>query len=330
MQQDFNNENNVFKERYTFLDSVRTFFYALLIPEVAMIALMIVTLVIIGLAGGNMDATSKSAWFLIFINIMSNVALFLFYIIYNKKSNIQVFKASKIKKEFSYKTFFIVLVMSIVSFACCVMFINLLAEAFAKLGYHPDNSTILPLDNFWNYLVLLFVLAVLPAFIEELIYRGVVFNGIKSRYTLIPAVLFSGFLFMIMHGSLNQSVYQFLIGIILCLIMFYTDNIVYCMVFHFVNNFIVVTLEYILTATGNPMVFDFGVWWQVVLAVGIFILGLAILFGFTMWLKKIYARNDEVVDNKTRKLSKEEIFYLIFGLALALFMWIYMTVVDFL
>ena len=60
------------------------------------------------------------------------------------------------------------------------------------------------------------------------------------------------------------------------------------------------------------------------------VLGLAILFGFTMWLKKIYARNDEVVDNKTRKLSKEEIFYLIFGLALALFMWIYMTVVDFL
>lgn len=336
MQQNFDNQSfdkqpNVYKKDYSFLDSCRVFFYALLVPEVAIVVFMIVGLLLIGLFGGNMDAASKSPIFLVFLNIMGNVALLVFFIIYSKKNNINVYSASKFKKEFSYKTFFISIVMSTVTFFCSVMFINLISTWFAKLGYNPQNDLGISLDNVGGYLLSLFVLALLPAFIEECIYRGVVFNGIKSRFKLVPAVLMGAFCFMIMHGSLNQTVYQFVLGIILCFIMYYTDNILYCMVFHFVNNFIVITMEYITTATGTNIALDFGQWWQILLAIALFIIGAIIIWAFIVWLKKLSNKEDIVTDNpKERKLSKEEIAYMVLGVVFAMGMWLYMTIVDFL
>ena len=235
-------------------------------------------------------------------------------------------------RAISFKSILICLVIGVIAFFLNIAVASLFGGIISFTGYEPavglgdglahDYS----MGAFWFEVVMT---AILPAICEEYMHRGLLLYEVRG-IGIKKAIIISSLLFGLLHFSIDKVFYTMILGMLIAFVAVTTRSIVPAIIIHFVNNFIVVTLEYILTATGNPMVFDFGVWWQVVLAVGLFILGLAILFGFTMWLKKIYARNDEVVDNKTRKLSKEEIFYLIFGLALALFMWIYMTVVDFL
>ena len=84
--------------------------------------------------------------------------------------------------------------------------------------------------------VMLFFMAVVPAFCEETLFRGVVYGGYRKHGDKFAAVLLSGFLFGIMHMNLNQALYAFAIGVLLALLFEATDSIFPTMLFHFVYN----------------------------------------------------------------------------------------------
>lgn len=84
--------------------------------------------------------------------------------------------------------------------------------------------------------VMLFFMAVVPAFCEETLFRGVVYGGFRKHGDKFAAVLLSGFLFGIMHMNLNQALYAFAIGVLLALLFEATDSIFPTMLFHFVYN----------------------------------------------------------------------------------------------
>ena len=78
--------------------------------------------------------------------------------------------------------------------------------------------------------------------IEELVFRGVLFNRLKIRIGIIGAMLISSFLFAIGHdfGGITSA---FLFGICMCIIYLKTDNIFITMSIHFLNNVIATLLE---------------------------------------------------------------------------------------
>lgn len=84
--------------------------------------------------------------------------------------------------------------------------------------------------------VMLFFMAVVPAFCEETLFRGVVYGGYRKHGDKFAAVLLSGFLFGVMHMNLNQALYAFAIGVLLALLFEATDSIFPTMLFHFVYN----------------------------------------------------------------------------------------------
>lgn len=84
--------------------------------------------------------------------------------------------------------------------------------------------------------VMLFFMAVVPAFCEETLFRGVVYGGYRKHGDKFVAVLLSGFLFGVMHMNLNQALYAFAIGVLLALLFEATDSIFPTMLFHFVYN----------------------------------------------------------------------------------------------
>ena len=84
--------------------------------------------------------------------------------------------------------------------------------------------------------VMLFFMAVVPAFCEETLFRGIVYGGYRKHGDKFAAVLLSGFLFGIMHMNLNQALYAFVIGVLLALLFEATDSIFPTMLFHFVYN----------------------------------------------------------------------------------------------
>ena len=112
------------------------------------------------------------------------------------------------------------------------------------IGYNLATSLPLPLSNF-GYLVLnILLLAVVPAILEELIFRGVIFNGYR-KFGAIKAILISSALFALIHGSLQQLLFPFLFGLILSFTAYKTGSVISSMIIHFINNATVVVLNYI-------------------------------------------------------------------------------------
>lgn len=121
---------------------------------------------------------------------------------------------------------------------------NLFLEMLYSWGYTPVTSDIV-IPNFGYYLMYVGFICVAPAICEEILFRGLICNGLKKLGN-IPAVLGSAFLFMIMHGSPDQTVHQFILGVILALAFLLTNNLWVPIIIHFLNNFIAVTLSFVM------------------------------------------------------------------------------------
>ena len=77
--------------------------------------------------------------------------------------------------------------------------------------------------------------AVLPAVAEEMLYRGVIMQGLLE-WGKVPAILVSSVMFSFMHGSFNQMLYQFLVGVAIATVVVETRNYAVGSVMHFANN----------------------------------------------------------------------------------------------
>jgi membrane protease YdiL (CAAX protease family) len=80
-----------------------------------------------------------------------------------------------------------------------------------------------------------FLIAVIPAVVEELIFRGV-FYSTYSRVNPVRAMLLSGLLFGLLHLNLNQIAYAVPLGILLAMVLEITGNFAAPMIVHFTIN----------------------------------------------------------------------------------------------
>lgn len=94
------------------------------------------------------------------------------------------------------------------------------------------------------FLSLLFT-AILPACVEEFLFRGVLFSTYKKS-RMLPAIFLSGFLFGCMHMNLNQFMYAFALGVYLAFLVEATGSIFSSMLAHFTLNFTSVVLSFLL------------------------------------------------------------------------------------
>lgn len=78
--------------------------------------------------------------------------------------------------------------------------------------------------------------------LEELVFRGILFNRLKIRIGIIPAMIISSFIFGIGHdfGGITSA---FLFGMCMCILYLKTDNILVPMSVHFINNVVATLLE---------------------------------------------------------------------------------------
>jgi len=111
-----------------------------------------------------------------------------------------------------------------------------------------------------NYqLVLLFLsLAVVPAFVEEFLFRGLILENLLP-YGRTTAIFASAFLFGLMHQNAEQFLYATLSGVVLGWIYVRTRSIWVCVLMHFFNNFQSVlqtaVIERLPEATANVVLY---------------------------------------------------------------------------
>ncbi|MEO1528990.1 MAG: ABC transporter permease subunit/CPBP intramembrane protease [Planctomycetota bacterium] len=99
------------------------------------------------------------------------------------------------------------------------------------------------------WLAVVLLMAALPAICEELAFRGFVFGGLVRERGRVRAVIVTAVMFGISHGVLQQSITATLMGLILGWITLRTGSILPCILIHFSNNALSVSLDRIATSS---------------------------------------------------------------------------------
>lgn len=149
---------------------------------------------------------------------------------------------------------------------------------FSTFGVEAAPPPKLMVNTPISFVLNLIVVAVLPALLEELVFRGCLLRLLRT-YGDWTAVVVSAVLFGLMHGNLRQVPFAIIVGLVLGWLYVVTQNIWMPILVHFLNNAISVTMEYL----SFSMTEEAASWMSVTLifrliAVGAVAVALLILF----------------------------------------------------
>lgn len=282
-------------------DSSINFMLALIVPFVASLALIILFMFLASATGNNYNDFIKTE-FVEVVNLMFTPIVFFFiYFIYTKKFRFNVFEASQISFKVNPLKIVAVIIIGVASVFLISPFISLVDYGFSLIGYNPANSLPYVMNNGWRFVLGVIAMAVLPAICEELLFRGLIFRGLQSKFSSHFAVLISALMFTLLHGSLQQTVYQFMLGLMLGYVMLYGKNIIYPMLLHFVNNLIVVITSFVYTLNNIDVDAEpiYNTAWDYVYPILMLILAAVIVVG-DIYLVRYLDKQEQIKKNSLK------------------------------
>lgn len=166
-----------------------------------------------------------------------------------KISKTNMLKATTLDKKVNVKGVLYSIAIAIVFLIFASPLTNVFAMFLDKIGYKSALGG-LNVNNVGIYLLYIIVMCAVPAITEESLFRGCMLNGLKEKNKHM-AVIVSALFFTFMHGGPDQTIHQFVMGVLAGYILVYTGNIWYPIVIHFTNNFLAVTMSYIYSGAQS-------------------------------------------------------------------------------
>jgi uncharacterized protein len=150
----------------------------------------------------------------------------------------------------------------------------------AEAAYFKTVAVIARMNNVWDYIISIVVIALVPAVVEEVLFRGGIQN-LLSRWFKMPiiAIVITSLIFSAVHGSYLGFLSRFALGFVLGWMYYRTGNIWINIIAHFFNNAAAVTQLYILSKPGQSidaaLMDTHAPWWlgtvSTILLIGFFI-----------------------------------------------------------
>ncbi len=159
-----------------------------------------------------------------------------------------------------------------------------------KMDINPtllENALVF--DKTWIGIILFFIqIAILPAILEELLFRKVMLDGSKKHGTWF-AILFTSIMFGLIHMNIPQAINATILGILFAYLTIKTGNIITAMVLHLINN----GTQVLLILSEGGRLFSVVEWGYV----GITIIGTIILVYNLLKDKKQFKIENKVKTN---------------------------------
>jgi membrane protease YdiL (CAAX protease family) len=192
-------------------------------------------------------------------------------------------------------------VLYVVTLFPLVTFVNSISMLFVDnaVASISDQLVELPMG------VMLLSIGLFGPFVEEIVFRGVLFQSYKRSGRIIASMVLSAVLFGMMHLNFNQFAYGAVMGVMFCLIVEATGSVLSSFIAHAVfNSFEVITMynidlggaEDIATETSD-LVLYIGVYF--VLSVIFTAIALCIVYkmadieGRKNYIDKLFAREEK-------------------------------------
>ena len=91
-------------------------------------------------------------------------------------------------------------------------------------------------DNNSNLIVTLISTGLIGPIIEELMFRGIIYNELKNKYSNMKAILITTIFFAVIHFNIIQIIYTFALGFILIFVYEKYKNIKAAIALHMASN----------------------------------------------------------------------------------------------
>lgn len=214
-------------------------------------ALSFLFLLVIQAFGLTEEGYEKTDWYLYVSYLITPCAFFLvaaFYFLWRKGS----FTATVKRQKCHPKYYLIALLLQVGLFSFSELNTYFL-EFLSRFGYKPAEIN-LPSMGGVGIVGVLFVIAVLPAIFEEIVFRGLLLDGLHS-FGRVGAILLCGGLFALYHQNPVQTVYQFCCGAAFALVAVRAGSILPTVLAHFLNNALIIILTKFGVASFSVPVF---------------------------------------------------------------------------
>lgn len=275
------------KKSFNLKDSALAFLLCLIGVLCASFLMLNIMTAVVESTGQDISIVQNKDWIL-YLNMFLSEAVFVivFAIVCFASKAKNFVSVSKIKFKFNSKIFFATILASLITMFASINATGLFNHLFSLVSPVTLTDSIgVPLQNVWQFLLVSVLLAVLPAICEELVFRGIIYNGFRHRFNVKISVMLSAALFALIHFSIYKTFYQLILGVVLAMLVYYTGTIFYSIIFHFVNNFSIIVINYIFQSGAALQFSSWGVK-EVLLTLFIFACGAIAVWFFLSWLKK--------------------------------------------
>lgn len=190
---------------------------------------------------------------ILIMNIISQIIALIIFITAFKKRKKYIPKEKITMKKDPQKT--IIYILAAVSTAILSGFAAIAIEKFVKV---PDGGINTISEMIYSGAAILSVITVviLAPILEEIIFRGIIFNKLNSKMNTTAAIIISALVFGIFHMNIVQGLNAFVIGIVLAFIYAKTHNLYTCISIHFINNLLSVITQRINYAVNGAYTSD--------------------------------------------------------------------------
>lgn len=301
------------RKNYFYSDSVNVFLLAIM-------SFLIINIL--------MSFVYKSVGASIYISLLGSILIEIGYLIvflvYNKHNNISIKQSAKLDKKINIFFILFAIILGVVVIFASLNFTNYINNFFSSITHKADSNLVI--DNVFQLILFILSYAVLPAIIEELVFRGIIYNGLENKFSKLVSVILSALIFMLIHFSIFQTVHQIFMGLILGTFVCITGNIIYGMVYHFVNNLMVILISFFkLEKCFSFSNFSIK---EILLSILFLVVGIILSILIFFVIKKIKDKQDksetiEKIDDKSTKFSSIK---LMIGIAICV---IFMLVFSF-
>lgn len=151
------------------------------------------------------------------------------------------FKASfQFKCKFRY---FIIAILLAFGLLFSLSWLNDVSLNFFKLLGYKERENYFPNLSGGYIVPALFVMALLPAVFEELLFRGLMLSCCRQNMGGVGTIFTIGLCFSLFHGSPEQTVYQFIAGCAFTFIALRSGSVLPSILAHFLNNAVIVVMQ---------------------------------------------------------------------------------------
>ncbi|HCJ07780.1 MAG: type II CAAX endopeptidase family protein [Lachnospiraceae bacterium] len=144
-------------------------------------------------------------------------------------------------KRYKISSFFLSLLLLMVA-SPMASWLNVLSQLFAK---NETSGAIYDITQNVPMWLAVLIIGCLPGFVEETIYRGILFSAFRKR-SVLTGVIISGLSFGLMHMNFNQILYAIYLGIVFALLVEATGSLVSTMILHMLFNALNTSYLYLL------------------------------------------------------------------------------------